>query len=187
MPIGEPVFYPASPIEIRDGTAARLTADATAIGLKNVFKSRTIPTKDDQIPFAAVWHAGERTEPNGDANVGSPSFIHTLTLVIDVVAKAGNETALDTSIVNLVETIRATLLTDPTWVNLFEGIERCDTRYSYPKETNDFLVEAMIEIEVTFRSEWPPYLPNMLKTVTVTPTPPGALNGFTTQFDNLDQ
>ena len=110
----------------------------------------------------------------GDANVGAPSFDHTLVLTIDVVTTADSEDDLDAGIISLVETIKATLLTDGTWVQLFEGIERCDTRYSYPKETTDYFVQATLEIEVTFRSIWEPYLPNELLQV-VTTYPPATL------------
>ncbi len=165
MPTGVPIFYPASPIEIRDGTAARL---AVLSGLTEVYKARTTPGQDDQLPYACVWYVGERTQPNGDANVGAPSFLHTLTLVVDILAKAGDEASLDTEIVTLVETARATLMTDPTWIALFEGIEKIDTKYAYPKEATDIAVQAMIEIEVTFRSIWEPVVPNDLKTVAVT-------------------
>ena len=168
MTIGTPVFYPSSPIAIRDGTFDRVS---TVPGLNKTFKARTMPGQDDLTPYACVWYSGERTEPNGDANVGAPSFKHALSLVIDVITRAGSEGDLDAQIVDLVETIRATLMTDPSWIALFEGIEKIDTRYAYPKEAENFFVQAIVEIEVTFRSEWPPYLPNDLKTVVVTVEP----------------
>lgn len=164
-------YYPASPIAIRDGTVTRLQA----LGLfSNVFKARTQPTKDDQLPLACVWHAGERTQPNGDANTGAPSFLHTLTLAVDVMTKAGSEADLDTEILALIEQTRAALMTDLTWVGLFEGIERCDVRFAYPKETNNFFVQAILEIEVTFRSIWQPLTPNDLTEVAVFARPPRA-------------
>ena len=179
MTVGAPVFYPASPIAIRDGTVARLSA---VPGLRKVFKARTIPGQDNQLPYAAVWLAGERTSAWGDANVGDPTFVHALTLVIDVMAKAGNEATLDQDIIAFVETIRATLMTDPSWVRLFESIERCDARYAYPKEAQDIVVQGMIEFEVTFRSEWPPVLPQTLSQVGVA-LPRGAFNDFMTELD----
>jgi hypothetical protein len=181
MTIGAPLFYPIGPIDILDGTVTRLQAIQA---FKNVYEQRTFPTKDDQLPFAAVWHAGERTEPNGDANVGAPSFFHTLTLVVDVVTSGPDETTLKTNIVQLVETTRATLLTDGSWVQLFEGIERCDTRYNFPKETNLIVAEAVIEFQVTFRSEWPPNEANDFATLGVDARPDGATaTVFSTQFD----
>ena len=163
-------FWPAAPIAIRDGTASRLVATNL---FAHVFTARTQPTKDDQLPVACVWHAGERTQADGDPNTGAPGFVHTLTLAIDVLAKAGTEAALDADIVALVEQTRLALLTDSSWIALFEGIDRCDTRYSYPKETNDFLVQALIEIEVTLRSRWAPVTPNDLRSVAVFTPPPG--------------
>ncbi len=183
MTIGAPIFYPAGPLEIRDGTASRLAA---VPGLKTVATQRTVPTKDDVLPAALVYHGGERTEPNGDDNVGAPSFFHELTLVVDLVAQAANDAALDTLIVGLAEATRATLLTDATWINLFEGIRRCDVRYAYAKETNAFMAQATVEFEVTFRSAWPPYAPNDFTSVAVNPnavTQPPLGPAFSTQFD----
>ncbi len=183
MTVGAPIFYPASPIAIRDGTADRLAA---VPGLTGVYKARTTPGQDSQLPYAAVWHAGERTSPWGDGNVGEPTFEHNLRLVVDVMAKAGDEHSVDVDIITLVDAIRATLLTDPTWVHLFEGIERCDTRYAYPTQANDIVVQAIIEFEVTFKSAWPPVVPNALKTVAVS-LPPGQFDGLAVEFDKLDQ
>lgn len=182
MTLGAPIFYPASPTTIRDGTAARL---ALVSGLTHVFKARTMPGQDDQLPYASVWLAGERTSVWGDGNVGDPTFTHVLTLVIDVMTKAGDEATLDADIIGFVETIRATLLSDPSWVQLFEGIERCDTRYAYPKDASDILVQGMIEFEVTFRSEWPPVLSQTLNKVGVS-LPDASFDYFATEFANLD-
>ena len=129
MTVGTPTFYPAGPIQIRDGTAARVKAMS---GFANVYSQRVLPTKDTQMPFACVWHAGDRTEPWGDDNVGAPRFDHSLTMIVDVVIASTSQAALDAPIVDLVERLRATLLTDPTWVALFESCERCDATYEYP-------------------------------------------------------
>ena len=84
MTIGAPSYYPAGPIDIRDGTIARVKA---MTGFANVFGNRVLPTKDSQMPFACVWHAGDRTEPNGDANTGVPSFDHTLLMAVSIVVR----------------------------------------------------------------------------------------------------
>ena len=184
MNIGEPLFYPYGPSAIRDGTVARLVA----LGIfKNVYRQRTMPTKDDQLPLAAVWTMRDDTTPNGDANVGPPSFFHQYTFVVDVLMAANSDDALTAGIDDLVFKVRAALLTDLTWVNLFEGIERCNVHPVYPKETALTFAQAAIEIEVTFRSEWPPYVPNDFLQVGVSTskagTTPPVLNGLSTQFD----
>ena len=55
---------------------------------------------------------------------------------------------------------RTALLCDNEWRQTFEGIERCSIHPVYPKETNVIFVQAAIEVVVTFRSIWPPYLAN---------------------------
>ena len=157
-------FYPAGPIEIRDGTRDRIEA----LGLfKKVFKGRAAPTQDEQLPLAVVWNMGERTQPEGDANTAEPKFFHNLKLAIDVLTSAASEASADLDIVQIVETVRASLLSDKTWVDLFDGIESCDTRYAYPKEAGNILVQAVIEIEVSYRSTWQPLTPNALKEIVV--------------------
>lgn len=184
MPNAE-TYLPASPSEIRDGTVERLKA--SAIGFKNVYRQRTIPTKDAQMPFAAMWTVRDDTSPNGDSNVGSPSFVHKLTLAIDIAARGNDDDALDAKITAMAEGLRDTLLTDASWVQLFEGIERCNLHYSYPKETDFIVGMATIEIEVTFRSEWPPVEENDFTQVAVamngrSASPPRRYDGYLTQF-----
>ncbi len=74
----------------------------------------------------------------------------------------------DGDIVSLVELAKATLMTDPTWLQLFEGIERLDVRYAYPAEAENFQIGALIEFVLTFASTWPPFVPNPLSEFDVT-------------------
>ena len=180
-----PIFYPESPETIRDGIFARI--QASAVGFKTVYRQRTFPIKDDQMPYAAVWTAKDSTIPNGDGNVGEPSFFHTLTLVVDMVAAGKNDDALDATITAMGEGVRDTLLTDASFKLLFEGIERASLHYAYPKETDFIVAIATLEIEVTFRSEWPPVEENDFTRVAVFTNearaqPPRRFDGYVTQF-----
>lgn len=178
-------YYPFSPDDIRDGTVQRL--QASVIGFKNVFRQRTIPTKDSQLPLAAIWTLRDRTAPNGDSNVGAPSFIHTLGLAIDIAAAANDDASLDAKLTAMAEGVRNTLLTDASWVQLFEGIEGCSIHYSYPPNGDLTLGIATIELEVTFRSEWPPIEENDFTQVAIATNDPGAMpprryDGYQTGF-----
>ena len=160
---GVPIFWPeGGPTAIRDGAVAVLKATGY---FKNVYRNKTTPTKDDQLPFAAVWMVRDETTPMGDANVGTPSFDHTYTLCIDVGMTAASDDALTATLDDLSLKTRTALLCDNDWRQTFEGIERCSIHPVYPKETNLFFVQASIEVVVTFRSAWPPYLPNTLESV----------------------
>ena len=163
--LGEPIFWPdGGPIAIRDGAIAAMEATGW---FKSVFRNKTTPTKDDDLPCAAVWLVRDDTAPMGDANLGTPSFDHTLTLCIDILMTAPDDDELTDTLDDLSLKARTALLCDANWRQTFEGIERASIHPVYPKDTNLTFVQAAIEVVVTFRSAWPPYLPNDLKTVIV--------------------
>ena len=160
-----PEYFPAGSLEIRNGTFVRVAA---ATGYKNVWTQRALPTKDDQLPFAIVWHGGDRTEPWGEANVGVPSFEHTLKIVVVIAVTAETPDGLDPTIVEVTEGVRAALLTDPTWIGLFEACTKADVGYAFPGDGQIPYARGLIEFEVTYRSEWPPATPNDFRTMAVT-------------------
>ena len=165
--IGVPIWYPQSPIAIRDGTWSRLQSITAFEG--RVFKARSMPTKDSELPFVAVFHGGDRTRPYGSNKDGAPTFAHDFTLAVDIIAKGASETDLDSNVLELVEEVQRTLLTDASWIQLFEGINKSDTQIIYPKETNFFIVQAALTFEVTLESMWPPVIPNSFQEMTVSP------------------
>ncbi len=153
MVAGTVEWFPAGPIDIRDGTISRVMA---LTGFANVFGNRVRPTKSDQLPLACIWHMGDSTEPWGDANVGSVRFDHTLGLAVDIMVKAGNEDQLNAEIVGLAEPVRLALLTDPSWICLSEAVTKADIHYSYPDEGGFIYARSVIAFEFKFRSEWSP-------------------------------
>lgn len=176
MAIGTVEWFPAGPIEIRDATIARVKA---LTGFTNVFGNRVKPTKPEHLPVACVWHMGDRTEPWGEANVGAVGFDHTLSMAVDVMVRAGSEDALNAEIVALVEPVRLALLTEPTWVNLFEAVTKADAHYSYPDEGGFLYARGVIEFELRFRSEWSPATPNDFRGMAITGPAGLPLQGIT--------
>jgi hypothetical protein len=159
------IYYPQGPIAIRDGTHARLE-DIT--GVREVFKTRTLPTKDDDLPIICVAHGGESGRPNGDNNAGAPKFINDLKLLITVVDIATSDLALDAGIARMVEEIKQTLFTDTSWLELFEAIDGFSVSYHFPREAEVLLCEARMELTLVYRSDWPPYAINPLEQVETT-------------------
>lgn len=165
MTLAPGIYYPQGPIAIRDGTHARLE-DIT--GVKYVLKTRTLPTKDDQLPVICVAHGGESGRANGDNNVGAPKFINDLKLLITVVDVATSDLVLDAGIARMVEEIKQTLFTDTGWLELFEAIDGFSVSYHFPREAEVLLCEARIELTLVYRSDWPPFVENTLTEVDVT-------------------
>ena len=165
MSLAPGIYYPEGPLAIRDGTHARLT-DIT--GIREVLKTRTLPTKDDELPVICVAHGGENGRADGDANVGAPKFINDLRLLITVVDLATSDLVLDAGIARKVEEIKQTLFTDSTWLALFEALESFSVSYHFPREAEIVLCEARIELTVITRSAWPPVALNPLEEIETT-------------------
>jgi hypothetical protein len=159
------IYYPQGPIAIRDGTHARLE-DIT--GIKEVFKTRTLPTKDDQLPAICVAHGGESARALGDNNAGAPKFINELKLLITIVDIANSDLVLDAGIARKVEEIKQTLFTDTSWLELFEAIDGFSVTYHFPRDGEILLCEARMELTVVYKSDWPPYAVNWLEQVETT-------------------
>lgn len=165
MSLAPGIYYPEGPLAIRDGTHARLTDIA---GVKEVLKTRTLPTKDDQLPVICVAHGGENARADGDANVGAPKFLNDLRLLITVVDLATSDLVLDAGITRKVEEIKQTLFTDSTWLDLFEALESFAVSYHFPREAEIVLCEARLELTVSYRSNWPPFAINPLEEIETT-------------------
>lgn len=165
MSLAPGIYYPEGPLAIRDGTHGRLQDIA---GVKHVFKTRTLPTKDDQLPIICVAHGGENGRADGDANVGSPHFLSDLKLLITVVDLATSDLVLDAGISRKVEEIKQTLFTDTSWLELFEALESFAVSYHFPREAEIVLCEARLELTVTYRSSWPPVALNALEEIETT-------------------
>jgi hypothetical protein len=165
MTLAPAIYYSEGPLAIRDGTHARLV-DIT--GVHEVLKTRTLPTKDDQLPVICVAHGGENARADGDANAGAPHFVSDLRLLITVVDLATSDLVLDAGITRKVEEIKQTLFTDSTWLDLFEAIESFAVSYHFPRESEIVLCEARLELTVSYRSAWPPYAINPLEQIETT-------------------
>jgi hypothetical protein len=133
-----------------------------------VLKTRTLPTKDDQLPIICVAHGGENGRADGDANAGAPHFLNDLRLLVTVVDLATSDLVLDAGITRKVEEIKQTLFTDTSWLELFEAIESFAVSYHFPREAEIVLCEARIELTVSYRSAWPPFAINPFKEMVTT-------------------
>jgi hypothetical protein len=147
-------WMPSSPLQMRDATYDRLKLLPPFDG--RVHKILTYPTIDAELPVLCIAFGSDRASSEGEGNQGPPHFIHAFTLVISIIDAAESAWVLDASVMDKAEQMRAMLLTDPTWVNVSEGIDGIVTDVRYPQPGASPLCEVRTQITMRTRSWWEP-------------------------------
>jgi hypothetical protein len=143
------------------------------IGFGTTFKTyRQTPMLQVQpgdLPILAVHVLRERRAPDGQPNQTTPKFIHDLTLGFSGAVHV--ETDKQDQIHDLEEwmaTLDDILLSDPSFVRLTEGVTAMDRVGQYAKIGETTLFEIRVEMNIQFRSNFPPRVPDDLKVIHVT-------------------
>jgi hypothetical protein len=143
----------------------RLTADlltgATDAGPR-VYRSRTLPPKRPEFPLVLVYALNE--DMTGGEGSGAPQFEHRLTLVVECGVLGSDEDA-DDRLDRLCSQILERLLSSPEWVGEFSRIGRIATTIAMPDEGDDDYIGAVIQIDGTYATEWPPRVDAVLGSV----------------------
>jgi hypothetical protein len=146
--------------EIITKTAERLRTLLVPTPFKSVYGVRTYPTKDDMLPCATVALGRDRMDADGDDNAGEPSFKHRTTINVSALCSAESQFFLTGRLNAAKNAILAALLSDPEWLSLVEAVSSIDVSMVYPNESGTVFAEARIALEVTFRTDWPPVVPD---------------------------
>jgi len=134
---------------------ARLIAVNCCAG--RVEKNAGMPTDDATLPFADIFVAKDSAVPDGDSRTGYPKFIHTTKLVVEITDKANDGPELKTKLATHGELVLAALLSDLRWGDpVLEGIAGVDQTYNQPPDGNHTLGAVQIQIDLLWRSAWPP-------------------------------
>jgi hypothetical protein len=134
--------------------------------------TRVIPT---DLPVLGVYIIRERREPWGQANQGEPKFNHALTLGFS--GGVAVDTDQQSTMPDLEETMSELddlLLSDPSFVNLTDGIEAMDRVSQFAKIGETTLYEIRVEMVVAFQGDWEPNVPDWFDTLNVTTQFPDA-------------
>lgn len=150
-------------IEIRDTTAARVGSILLFGG--RVQRNSALPTKDSQVPCCLVYFGGDTMVAEGDANAGEPNFVHSLRLAVSGLVKADSAAFLDGALDDAMEAILSVLLHDGEWVGLSEAIERIDRTYEFHERDRLLMAEARLVFTLSYRSDWPPVVTDLLESV----------------------
>lgn len=156
-------------IEIRDATVQRLSRLSRYGSPARIRKSFLLPTKDSEVPCALVYFAGSSMTAEGDANAGEPTFVHSLRLVVSSLIKANASEALDGELDEAASEILDTLLSDASWLRLFDGVPQIERSYQLAADEPKRLVmaEARTIFTIEFRTEWPPVVVDDFAAVTI--------------------
>jgi hypothetical protein len=149
--------------EIRDETASRLTTLARFFpvgqpsGPARVRKGFILPTLDEHIPAIQIYVASDAMSAEGDENAGEPTFNHSVRLVVSGLIRANDADGLDVALDEAGQDILSTLLSDPGWLALFEGISQIDrTIHLHNDDRTLLMAEVRTIFALSYRSEWPP-------------------------------
>lgn len=134
---------------------ARLIAVNCCGGL--VEKNAGMPTDDLHLPFCSVFVAKDTGTPDGDSRTGYPAFIHMTKLVVEITDKANDGPELKDKLAAHGELVLAALLSDLGWGGtVLEGIGGIDQTYNQPPDGNHTTGAVQVQIDLQWRSAWPP-------------------------------
>jgi hypothetical protein len=139
-------------------TATRLVAAGLVGG--RVERDRDRPTQDQELPLAVVHVLEDRLSHDGHSGTGIPAFNHSIKLCVDVFTSGANGAAAKGQLYTAAELIVGTLLSDPTWLGLIDGVEQVALQYMVPEEQSRRSLSAVnVEFVVSHRSRWTPIAP----------------------------
>lgn len=148
-------------VEIRDAAIARLRplgryAPKGRPGTPAlIFRSPALPTQSASVPCLCVFLGSQTMTADGEANHGEPSFLHEMQLNIWSVLTADGVDELDDRLAAAGQEILVTLLEDPGWLRLFEGVTSV-TQQNRFEPSQYFGAVVATTITVAYRTTWPP-------------------------------
>ncbi len=155
-----------------DRISDRLIAAEVAGG--NILIERNEPSRDEDLPVGVVYVTDDKMQPDGPPNQGVPDFVHTTTIVVEIIDKAASGPALKSTLFAHAQLVLDTLLPDHTWWQDrtddadAESIDRVDVKYDTPPEGELIVGRLQVHIDLKHRTTWPPAVPDALETIHVT-------------------
>jgi hypothetical protein len=145
-------------IAIRDAAYDRLSGLSTA-GIPLFKYTGFVPVEkepDDQLPSLLVIALSETFTPEGDANAGEPAFINELTLALAMAASGNSREKDDARLTLRTTAVLTTLLRDPTFLAMFEGVTRITAKRDFDTDGERFFARARVDLTIQYRTDFPP-------------------------------
>lgn len=179
---------PSPATQIRDAIATRLTGRSW-LPVTTLRKQVRPQLQEEDLPALVVVVADEQETPEDEANTGQPRFTNEVTIGISYCVSLKLPEDLDDLLDAATDQIRATLLTDPTFVRgvdpskalndparypLFEAVTKVRRGRLFPQAGATYFAEGRLELTFQFRTSYDPVIPDMLEHVTFAARPNGA-------------
>lgn len=179
---------PSPSTQIREAIVERLTGQDW-LPVNAIRRQPRPQIQPNNLPALLVILVDETEMPEDEANTGPPRFISEVTIGISVVVGGEPPQQLDADLDDLVDRIRAHLLTDPTFVRgidpgkdeddperypLFEAVTKVRRGRLFPQDGETYFAEGRLEITFQFRTNYEPVILDVLEHVVITAKPAGA-------------
>jgi hypothetical protein len=166
--------------DLHEAAFLRVSADATLQAAFTTFRRTPMLDVDPKhLPSLSVFLMRDLATADGDANAGEPSFYHQCSIGVSALMLANDEDDMLVKVRAVPERVSAVLLTDPTFVAMIEGVASMDRKVVYPRIGDASFAEVQIEYVFTYRTDYPPNVPDDFEGVILTGAPypnPGNAN-----------
>lgn len=141
-------------------------------GFASFRKTPMLTLQGEKLPCLQCLYMRLQDRPDGDSNTAEPRFFHQFTIGFEAVIAQENAENMMDDLITAMGGINTVLLTDPTFIDLIEGFQSSDGRPVYGQRIAEIPV-AMYQREmvVTYRSTWPPVIPDEYHKTTLTTRP----------------
>lgn len=175
-------------MKIREAIIARLDGQLW-LPVRTVRRQPRPQLQEKNLPALLVVLVDETETPEDEANIGVPRFLNEVTIGISVVVGEEFPAALDADLDDIIDEIRARLLTDPTFVRgvdpsrertdperypLFEAVTKVRRAVLFPQDGAFYFAEGRLEISFRLRSQYDPVITDRYEQTVLTARPAGS-------------
>lgn len=159
-----PIVEPPLPFltQLRQETVARLNTLTPVF--RGVYDSRLPQLRRELLPAVRVYTAST----SQGLSISIPEFRSTAALVIQIVCEDFTDPALAERIDRYCDLIKGRLLSDASWLTIFERVLSIETELDRSVEGEWRLTTATLTFGIQYTEVWEPYIPDWLESVKLT-------------------
>jgi hypothetical protein len=158
LPPAPPVPYLTT---LRQETVSRI---ATLPGVfKRVYDSRLPAITREELPAVRIYTAAA----SQGLSISIPEFRTIAQLVIQIICEDITDAAIAERVDVYCDIVKARLLSDGAWLQLFERVLSIETEIERSVEGEWRSTVATLTFGIQYTEAWPPYIPDWLETVRI--------------------